>query len=93
MITHINNRQGHPLAVQVQGLKDAPVIMFSNSLGTDHGMWQAQVAALADHYQIISYDTRGHGASAVIANSTLQNLVEDVVDILDALAIDRKSVV
>ncbi|MCH7382101.1 MULTISPECIES: 3-oxoadipate enol-lactonase [Acinetobacter] len=89
MITHINNRQGHPLAVQVQGLKDAPVIMFSNSLGTDHGMWQAQVAALADHYQIISYDTRGHGASAVIANSTLQNLVEDVVDILDALAIEK----
>ncbi|MEN5174492.1 3-oxoadipate enol-lactonase [Acinetobacter higginsii] len=89
MITHINNRQGHPLAVQVQGLKDAPVIMFSNSLGTDHGMWQAQVAALADHYQIISYDTRGHGTSAVIANSTLQNLVEDVVDILDALTIEK----
>ncbi|ENX41918.1 3-oxoadipate enol-lactonase [Acinetobacter sp. NIPH 2100] len=89
MITHINNRQGHPLAVQVQGLKDAPVIMFSNSLGTDHGMWQAQVTALADHYQIISYDTRGHGASAIIANSTLQNLAEDVVDILDALAIEK----
>ncbi|MFR9678458.1 3-oxoadipate enol-lactonase [Acinetobacter sp. SEK570] len=89
MITHINNRQGYPVAVQVQGLKDAPVIMFSNSLGTDYGMWQAQVAALADHYQVISYDTRGHGASAVIANSTLQNLVEDVVDILDALAIEK----
>ena len=89
MITHINNRQGQPLAVQVQGPKDAPVIMFSNSLGTDHEMWQAQVAALTDHYQIIRYDTRGHGASAVIANSTLQNLVEDVVDILDALAIEK----
>lgn len=85
----INNRQGHPLAVQVQGLKDAPVIMFSNSLGTDHGMWQAQVAVLAEHYQIITYDTRGHGESEVIAHTTLQNLAEDAVDILDALNIRK----
>jgi len=49
----INNRQGHQLAVQVQGVKDAPVIMFSNSLGTDHGMWQAQVDTLAQHYQMV----------------------------------------
>ena len=45
MMINIHNRQGYQLAVQVQGLKDAPVIVFSNSLGTDHGMWQAQVAA------------------------------------------------
>lgn len=89
MITHINNRQGHPLAVQVQGRKDAPVIMFSNSLGTDHGMWQAQVTALAEHYQVITYDTRGHGTSSVIADTTLQNLAEDVIDILDALAVEK----
>lgn len=85
----INNRQGHQLAVQVQGLKDAPVIMFSNSLGTDHGMWQAQVAVLAAHYQIITYDTRGHGESEVVAHTTLQNLAEDAVDILDALNITK----
>ncbi|MCH7337176.1 3-oxoadipate enol-lactonase [Acinetobacter sp. NIPH 2699] len=89
MMININNRQGHQLAVQVQGLKDAPVIMFSNSLGTDHGMWQAQVLALAEHYQIVTYDTRGHGASSVIAISTLQNLAEDVIDILDALKIEK----
>ena len=41
----IKNRQGQQLAVQIQGVKNAPVIIFSNSLGTDHGMWQAQVDA------------------------------------------------
>ncbi|WP_109439964.1 3-oxoadipate enol-lactonase [Acinetobacter haemolyticus] len=89
MMINILNRQGYQLAVQVQGQKDAPVIMFSNSLGTDHGMWQAQVEALSEQYRIVTYDTRGHGASRVIEQSTLQNLAEDVVDILDALKIDK----
>lgn len=89
MMINIHNRQGYQLAVQVQGQKDAPVIVFSNSLGTDHGMWQPQVAALTDHYQVVTYDTRGHGMSRVIEQSTLQNLAEDVVDILDALRIDK----
>ncbi len=85
----IKNRQGQQLAVQIQGVKNAPVIIFSNSLGTDHGMWQAQVDALAQHYQIITYDTRGHGASDVIANSTLQNFADDVIDILDTWHIEK----
>ncbi|ENX01402.1 3-oxoadipate enol-lactonase [Acinetobacter modestus] len=89
MMINIHNRQGHQLAVQVQGLKDAPVIVFSNSLGTDHGMWQAQVAAFTAQYQVVTYDTRGHGASDVIDATTLSNLAEDVVDVLDALKIEK----
>jgi len=89
MMIKISNRQGHQLAVQTSGLQYGPVLMFSNSLGTDHGMWQAQVAAFAEYYHVITYDTRGHGDSDVIADTTLQNLAEDVVDILDALTIEK----
>ncbi|UTO20758.1 3-oxoadipate enol-lactonase [Acinetobacter sp. Z1] len=89
MMINIQNRQGYQLAVQVQGQKGAPAIIFSNSLGTDHGMWQPQVAAFTAHYQVVTYDTRGHGASAVIDTTTLSNLAEDVVDVLDALNIDK----
>lgn len=85
----IMNRQGQPLAVQTAGSKDAPAIVFCNSLGTDHGMWQAQVEALQADYYVVTYDTRGHGTSAVIAETTLQNMGEDVVDLLDALHIDK----
>jgi 3-oxoadipate enol-lactonase len=85
----IVNRQGQPLALQTAGSKDAPAIVFCNSLGTDHGMWQAQVEALQADYYVVTYDTRGHGASAVIADTSLQNLGEDVVDLLDALNIDK----
>lgn len=79
----INNRNGQQLAVYSFGDVTKPAIIFSNSLGTDHGMWQAQVAAFADEYFVICYDTRGHGKSAVIENSTLADLAQDVVDILD----------
>ncbi|WP_151982488.1 3-oxoadipate enol-lactonase [Acinetobacter guerrae] len=85
----ITNRQGKQLSVQVNGLENAPAIVFSNSLGTDHGMWQPQVEALKSQFKVVTYDTRGHGQSDVIENTTLQNLGEDVIDILDALNIEK----
>lgn len=85
----ISNRQGKQLAVYTEGLKDAPVLVFSNSLGTGHGMWQPQVNELKNHFNVITYDTRGHGESEVIGDTSLQNLAEDVVDILDALNIEK----
>lgn len=88
MIT-ITNRQGKHLSVVVEGLENAPAIIFSNSLGTDHGMWQPQVASLKQQFKVITYDTRGHGQSDVIADTTVQNLAEDVIDILDALDIEK----
>ncbi|MCK0912994.1 3-oxoadipate enol-lactonase [Acinetobacter pittii] len=85
----ISNRQGKQLAVYTDGLKDAPVLVFSNSLGTDRGMWQSQISELKSHFNVITYDTRGHGESDVISDTTLQNLAEDVVDILDALSVEK----
>lgn len=85
----ITNRQGKHLAVQVEGRNDAPVLVLSNSLGTAQAMWQAQVDVLKADYTIVRYDTRGHGDSQVIADSSVQNLGEDVIDILDALNVNQ----
>lgn len=85
----IINRQGKALAIQVEGLDNAPVIIFSNSLGTDYTMWDEQVTYFKDNYKVVRYDTRGHGQSEVIEDSTLVNLGEDVIDILDALSISK----
>ncbi len=85
----INNRNGQHLAVYSFGDASQQTIIFSNSLGTDHGMWQAQVAAFSQDYFVICYDTRGHGKSAVIENSTLIDLANDVVDILDHFNIEK----
>ncbi len=85
----IENRQGKKLSVRVTGPDSAPAILFSNSLGTDMDMWQPQVNALKADYRVVTYDTRGHGRSDVIGNTTLEDLANDVVDIMDNLSLAR----
>ena len=51
--------------VEVEGPERAPVLMLSNSLGTDLHMWDDQVAPLTRHFRLVRYDRRGHGKSDV----------------------------
>ncbi|NOP35687.1 3-oxoadipate enol-lactonase, partial [Klebsiella pneumoniae] len=53
------------LNYQLDGPADAPVLVLSNSLGTDLGMWDAQMPLWAQQFRVLRYDTRGHGASLV----------------------------
>jgi 3-oxoadipate enol-lactonase len=53
-------------------------------------MWDEQVARLADDYQLVRYDYRGHGNSPPGAERcTLEMLARDALAILDALEIDQ----
>ena len=47
----MTNRQGKTLSVAISGQDHAPVIVFSNSLGTDKGMWDPQAAYFKDKYK------------------------------------------
>ncbi|SDC72300.1 4-carboxymuconolactone decarboxylase /3-oxoadipate enol-lactonase [Cupriavidus sp. YR651] len=81
---------GARLFYTVDGPADAPVIVFSNSLGTDHTMWKPQADALAGRFRVVRYDVRGHGRStAPDAAFTVADLGRDVVALLDALQIDK----
>jgi 3-oxoadipate enol-lactonase len=72
------------------GPRDAPPLVLSNSLGTDHTMWDAQIPALTQHFRVVRYDGRGHGASAVPAGPyTIVDLGQDVVALCEALGIGR----
>lgn len=53
------------LNYSLEGPAGAPVLLLSNSLGTDLGMWDTQIPALTAHFRVLRYDTRGHGASLV----------------------------
>ena len=67
-----------------------PALVFSNSLGTNYGMWQQQFNALKDQFFVICYDTRGHGASSTPQGPyTVQQLAEDVIHLLDHLHIQQ----
>lgn len=78
----------------VSGRPDAPAVVLSNSLGSTHRMWDHQVDALEEHFRMIRYDTRGHGASPVPAGPySIDDLADDVVALLDRLGVPRAHVV
>ena len=82
--------QGARFNVRFDGPVDAPVLMLSNSLGTNLAMWEPQLEALTAHYRVLRYDSRGHGASAVTPGPyTIEQLARDVVGLLDALRVER----
>jgi 3-oxoadipate enol-lactonase/4-carboxymuconolactone decarboxylase len=77
------------LYYRLEGRSGQPTLVLSHSVGTDHGMWAAQVEDLLPHFQILRYDTRGHGASdAPSGEYSLEMLARDVLGITRALGID-----
>lgn len=85
---------GVTLHYELAGPAAAPVVVFSNSIGTTLEMWDAQVAALSGRYRCLRYDTRGHGRSPVIdAPVDVRGLARDLRGLLDALEIPRAHVV
>jgi 3-oxoadipate enol-lactonase len=72
------------------GPESAPVLIFSNSLGSSLSMWDAQVPALSKNFRILRYDTRGHGqSSATPGPYSIEQLAKDVIALLDHLHLDR----
>ena len=75
---------------RLDGAPDRPVLALSHSLGLDHGMWDAQAADLLPYFQVLRYDTRGHGASSVPAGDySIAALARDVLALTDALGIEQ----
>ena len=78
------------LNYSLEGPAGAPVLLLSNSLGTDLGMWDTQIPALTAHFRVLRYDTRGHGASLVTPGPyAIGQLGADVLALLDALDLPR----
>jgi 3-oxoadipate enol-lactonase len=73
---------------QLDGAEGAPVVVFSNSLGTNLALWDAQTSALTEKFRVLRYDSRGHGQSGVTPGPyTIAGLGRDVIGLLDALQI------
>ncbi len=83
---------GITINYELGGPKDAPVLLFSNSLATSFAMWDPQVARLKDRFRILRYDNRGHGKTPPVPGPyTIGTLGADVVGLLDALGIEKVS--
>lgn len=81
---------GINVSYTLEGPDSAPVVILSHSLSTNFGMWDARLAALADKYRVLRYDTRGHGGTDVPDGAyTLDRLAEDARQLLAALGVER----
>jgi 3-oxoadipate enol-lactonase len=81
---------GGKMHYAVTGVRSAPVLVLSNSLGTTFSMWDAQIAAFEKRFRVLRYDTRGHGQSTATPGPyTFDRLGGDVVALLNELKIDR----
>ncbi len=82
------------LHYSLTGPEGAPVVVFSNSLGTTLRMWDEVAGEVAKTYRVLRYDTRGHGGSQVakLVGTTparIDDLATDLAALLTALSIGR----
>ena len=83
----VNNTR---LFYRLEGSPGKPVLLLSHSIGADHGMWAPQMPDLIPHFQVLRYDTRGHGASDVPPGEySIEQLAQDAVGLADALRISK----
>lgn len=82
--------EGGQLFYRFDGKEDLPVLVFSNSLGTDLSMWEAQAPVFSQEFRVVCYDSRGHGRSTVIAGEySMERLGRDVLSLLDHLGVQK----
>jgi 3-oxoadipate enol-lactonase/4-carboxymuconolactone decarboxylase len=78
------------LFYRLEGRVGLPVLVLSHSLGCDHEMWGPQMPDLLDHFQVLRYDTRGHGASDVPQGEpTVEQLARDLLALADSVRIKK----
>jgi 3-oxoadipate enol-lactonase len=65
-------------------------MVLSNSLGTDHSLWEFQVEAFSRQRAVWRYDTRGHGGSdKPHGDYSIDRLGKDLVAVIDATGAGR----
>src|SRR5260221_11890900 len=72
-----------------------PAVVLSHGFRASSAMWQAQMDALSDSYQVIAWDMRGHGRSDSPADPALYSLEASVPDIrvvMHACGVDRAAI-
>jgi len=75
---------------RLEGSEGLPVIVLSHSIGTDHAMWAPQVPDLTEHFRVLRYDTRGHGAAhSPSGEYSIEQLGRDVLALVDTLKISK----
>jgi pimeloyl-ACP methyl ester carboxylesterase len=84
------DRDGVVIHYEVHG--QGPAILLSHGYSATCRMWDGQIAALRDRYQVIAWDMRGHGQSDYPSDPATYSeaaTVEDMAAILRACGVRR----
>lgn len=85
---------GGSLHVRVEGTVGKPWVVLIHSLGTDHRLWDPQIAMFAPTHRILRYDMRGHGLSAATPGPyDIALLTDDLLALIAHFQIARTAVV
>ncbi|RVD13399.1 3-oxoadipate enol-lactonase [Mesorhizobium sp. M7A.F.Ca.ET.027.02.1.1] len=89
-LNFVTTGDGTRIAYRFDGEASKPVLVLSNSIGTTLHMWDRQIGELSKHFRVLRYDFRGHGGSSVpVGAYSLDRLGRDVIELLDALDLQR----
>ena len=89
VVNHFTTDDGCRIAFRMDGPETAPVLLLSNSLGTDMAMWDPQLQAFSRQFRVLRYDSRGHGRSDSPAGGySMDRLGRDALQLLDHLGIE-----
>jgi 3-oxoadipate enol-lactonase len=87
---HVISVNGILVHYSLEGPPDVPTLMFGNGLATSTEMWDEQARYFSQHWQVLRYDTRGHGSTGASEPPySAEQLAHDVVGLLDRLGIGR----
>jgi 3-oxoadipate enol-lactonase len=79
-------RTDYNIHYDLEGPTGAPLLVLSNSLGAELGMWDAQAAEFSKRFRVLRYDNRGHGEStASKAPYSLQDVATDAAMLIENL--------
>lgn len=80
-LAYSDEGQGHPM-------------VFLHAFPLNRTMWDPQMAALKDHYRVITIDLRGHGESdAPMWRYTMEQFADDIIALLQHLSIPQATFV
>lgn len=91
----------HSATVAINGVRiwyalfghGSPVILLHGGMGNSN-YWGLQIPALAQHYQVIVLDSRGHGRSTRNSRPVTYHLMaSDVLNVMDALHVSKAALV
>ncbi len=83
---HVFDHAGCRLHYWLAGPSRRPPVVFTHGATMDHRMADAQVAALAPEYRVLTWDMPGHGQSQPLGSDfSVRGVVGDLLALLDHL--------